>query len=57
MGWQRLSSNRLPQIESGQCDLCGEVAKCFSFLDNEGYAPELLCKDCLLEALRMLEEA
>ena len=55
-GWSRLSSGRLPQVQPGECCLCGDVAKCFSFLDNEGYAPELLCKDCLLEATKMLKE-
>ena len=49
-------SYRLPQIEPGECGLCEEVRPCFAFLDNEGYCMERLCKECLTEAMRLLEE-
>lgn len=48
-------TGRLPQIEPGDCSLCEEVARCFAFV-GEGYTVERLCKDCLIEAVRLLEQ-
>ena len=46
---------RLPRVGSGECILCDEVGPCFAFLADGGYGMERLCRDCLLEALRLLE--
>jgi len=48
---------RSPTIEEDkQCCLCDETAECFTFQDNEAYGLECLCKECLAEAMRLLEE-